>query len=246
MRTAPSSRAAWRSLVDVASAPYRNAGRYAWHFARGKLGGDPVFKHLLRRGLIAPRARVLDIGCGQGLLASLLHAAGTASNLGRRPADWATAPVDTDVTGIERMRSNAERGRVALGDAATFVCADLREADFPAADAVVILDVLHYIRAAQQDRVLARARGALADGGSLPLRIADAGSRRGFALSLWVDRAVILVRGSGFRPLAGRPVALWVERLQRLGFEVNSEPMKGWLPFANVLLVARVVAPAQP
>ena len=36
---------------------------------------DPVFRHLLERGLIAPGARVVDIGCGQGLLASLLGAA---------------------------------------------------------------------------------------------------------------------------------------------------------------------------
>ena len=98
MRTAPNSRAAWRSLVDAASTPYRKAGRYGWHFAQGKLGGDPIFKHL--------------------------H--------------------------------------------------------------------------------------------------------------------------GGFLPLAGRPLALWVERLQGLGFEVDSEPMNGRLPFANVLLVARVVAPAQP
>ena len=37
--------AAWASLVDVASAPYRRAGRFAWHFARGKLNLDPVFRH---------------------------------------------------------------------------------------------------------------------------------------------------------------------------------------------------------
>ena len=39
--------AAWRRLLDRASAPYRGAGRFAWHFARGKLGHDPVFRHLL-------------------------------------------------------------------------------------------------------------------------------------------------------------------------------------------------------
>jgi 5-enolpyruvylshikimate-3-phosphate synthase len=93
--------------------------------------------------------------------------------------------------------------------------------------------------------VLARVRGALADGGSLLLRIADAGSRRRFAISLWVDRLVILLRGGGFVQLAGRPLALWVERLRRLGFKVDTEPMNGRLPFANVLLVARVVASAQ-
>jgi SAM-dependent methyltransferase len=245
MRAAQDSRATWHSLVDAASAPYRKLGRCAWHFAHGKLGGDPIFRYLLQRGLIPPRARVLDIGCGQGLLASLLRAAETVSKQGHWPADWAAAPVDAHVTGIERMRSDVERGRVALGDGVTFVCADLREAAFPASDAVVILDVLHYISAAQQDHVLARVRGALADGGSLLLRIADAGSRRRFAISLWVDRLVILLRGGGFVQLAGRPLALWVERLRRLGFKVDTEPMNGRLPFANVLLVARVVASAQ-
>ena len=69
------------------------SGRFAWHFARGKLRWDPVFGHLLAHGLIAPRTRVLDIGCGQGLLASLLRAAGArgapgplAERLGRGAA----------------------------------------------------------------------------------------------------------------------------------------------------------------
>lgn len=244
MSEAPNDRAAWRSLVEAASAPYRQAGRYAWHFARGKLGADPVFRHLLRCGLIAPRSRVLDIGCGQGLLASLLRAAGIATDQGRWPEDWAAAPVDAHVTGIELMRRDVERGRAALGGAATFVCADMRSAAFPDADAVVILDALHYISMAQQDRVLARARAALHDGGSLLLRVGDAGARRGFALGTWLDRAVMGLRGGGFGPLAGRPLALWVECLRRFGFEVDSEPMSGRLPFANMLLVARVATPA--
>ena len=72
---APRARADWPALLNAASAPYREAGRFSWRFARGKLGLDPVFRHLLREGLIKPNARVLDIGCGQGLLASLLRIA---------------------------------------------------------------------------------------------------------------------------------------------------------------------------
>ncbi|MDQ2927836.1 MAG: methyltransferase type 11, partial [Pseudomonadota bacterium] len=68
---------AWRTLVETASAPYARGGRFALHFARGKLRWDPVFHHLIGRGLVGPSSRVLDIGCGQGLLASLLAAAAT-------------------------------------------------------------------------------------------------------------------------------------------------------------------------
>ena len=64
----------WRGLHDAACQPYRRAGHWAWHWARGKLGRDPVFKGMLERGDLPERARVVDIGCGQGLMASLLQA----------------------------------------------------------------------------------------------------------------------------------------------------------------------------
>ena len=54
----------WPAIVEAASAPYRSVGRFAWHFARGKLARDPVFRHVLSNGLIPHQARVLDIGCG--------------------------------------------------------------------------------------------------------------------------------------------------------------------------------------
>ena len=39
----PDERALQRALVDAASQRFRAGGRFAWHFARGKLGGDPMF-----------------------------------------------------------------------------------------------------------------------------------------------------------------------------------------------------------
>ena len=83
---------AWRALVTAASEPYQRAGRFAWHFARGKLRWDPVFGHLIARGLIAPRTRVLDIGCGQGLLASLLAAAAQSEHSGEAAAPDTAQP----------------------------------------------------------------------------------------------------------------------------------------------------------
>ena len=232
--------ALWRSLVDSASEPYRQSGRFAWHFARGKLRWDPVFEHVVERGLIAPRARVLDIGCGQGLLASLLHAAGTAEREGRWSRAWAAAPSGARVTGIELMERDVARARSALGDRAEFVCGDMRTAAFPRSDAVVILDVLHYISIAEQDQVLTRVRGALGAGGRLILRVGDAAARRGFATSQWVDRVVTFVRGHRVPPQFGRPLAEWKARLAELGFSVASLPMHAGTPFANILLVGDV------
>ena len=231
---------AWRALVAAASDPYQRAGRFAWHFARGKLRWDPVFGHLLARGLIPPRTRVLDIGCGQGLLASLVAAAAQAAGQGRWPRDWAEAPVEVRVSGIEQRERDVVRARRALGDGIDIVCADMRTADFSAVDTVVILDVLHYVSIAEQDAVLARVRAALPIGGRLVLRIGDASMPRRFAASAWVDRIVTLARGHGFNRFAARPLAAWRARLAELGFAVTSEPMHAGTPFANVLLVATV------
>jgi SAM-dependent methyltransferase len=235
-------RAAYAALVDAAAAPYRPAGRFAWLFARGKLGLDPVFRHLLHQGLIGPRARVLDIGCGQGLLASLLRACGRLQHEGRWPAEWPAAPVAARVTGIEMMARDVHRARAALGDGAEFICGDMRHTVFPAVDTVVILDVLHYVTLAEQDELLQRVRHALPAGGRLLLRVGDAAARRRFVTSQWVDRLVTRVRGHRAAPRFGRPLADWIAQLEGLGFQVQSEPMSHGTPFANVLLVGTVAA----
>lgn len=237
----PTDRAAWRRLLDRASEPYRSAGRFAWHFARGKLGYDPVFRHMLDAGLIPPGARVLDIGCGQGLLASLLRACGEMRATGEWPSVWPVAPTGTRVTGIELMERDVARARKALGDGpdARFVCGDMRTADFPESDAVVILDVLHYVTHAEQDAVLRRVRDALVPGGRLLLRVGDAAERRGFAISQWVDRTVTRVRGHTVPPVYGRPLPQWIAQLRALGMQVEPRPMSEGTPFANVLLVAQ-------
>lgn len=230
----------WPALIAAASDPYRRAGRFAWYFARGKLGRDPVFHHLLSQGLIAPRARVLDIGCGQGLLASLLRACTVLAQQGRWPNGWATAPAAVQVTGIELLPRDVARARASLGSAAEVVCGDMRHTPFPQVDTVVILDVLHYISVAEQNELLARVRRALPASGTLLLRVGDAAARRGFLLSQWVDTVVSLLRGRPAMPQSGRSVPAWTAQLESLGFDVRSQPMSQGTPFANVLLMAKV------
>lgn len=234
------TRAFIKRLVDVAAEPYRAAGSFAWHFARGKLGGDPVFAGLLEHGLIADNARILDIGCGQGLLASWLHTAKALHGRGDWPQHWPAPPRTRAIHGIELMPRDVARARAALGDAATFAVGDMCTTDFGHADVVVILDVLHYVDIAAQDDVLRRVRDALAPHGTLLLRVGDAGAGLPFKVSLWVDHVVTFVRGHRNARLYCRTLDAWRATLAALGFDVHALAMHQGTPFANVLLIAKL------
>ena len=227
------------SLIDAASAPYRAAGRFAWHFARGKLRSDPVFAAVLAHGLLSGRARVLDLGCGQGLLAAWLLAAQARSAAGAWPRSWPPAPQPQALLGVELDPREVERARAALGARAHIVLGDIRHLDYAASDAIVMLDVLHYTDYAAQEAALERARAALAPGGVLLLRIGDADGGARFALGKAVDRIVALTRG---RPseLWCRPLREWLALLGRLGFRARAVPMSAGTPFANFLVIAEV------
>jgi len=217
-------------LVDRATQPYRAAGHFAYRFARGKLSGDPVFRHLLENSLIPAGARVLDLGCGQGLLAALLATA--------------CAPRVPDYRGIELMPRDVARARLALGAHCGVELGDVRDAALGTSDVAVILDVLHYLPLADQDSLLARVRASLAPEGVLLVRVGDASAGLPFRVTLAVDRAVTLARGHGLPRFHCRSVAQWSASLEALGFAVSAAPMSRGTPFANVLLVARLAVRA--
>lgn len=235
------------TLLEQATAPYRPLGQFAWRFARGKLGGDPAFAGLLQRGLIPANARLLDIGCGQGLLASLL-----GSLTGQSPAErawphgWAAPPSGVRVHGIELMPRDVARAQTALahlGERARFTLGNMCSTAFSAAEVAVILDVLHYVDYDAQEDVLRRVQAALTPGGTLLLRVGDAAAGLPFRISNWVDAAVTFVRGHRLSRLYCRSLEDWRAVLRQLGFAVEAIPMHQGTPFANILLVARL-APA--
>ncbi len=230
-----------KQLIDRAAAPYRAADRFAWHFARGKLRGDPVFAGLLEHGLIPDNTRILDIGCGQGLLASWLLSAKTMQDNGLWPAHWPPAPHPISIHGIEIMAGDVERAQRALGEAATFTTGDMCKTDFGSANVIVMLDVLHYVNIAAQNDVLQRTRNALPPGGTLILRVGDASGGLPFKFSVCVDYVAGFVRGHRNVRLHCRALPDWCAALADLGFTVRTLPMNKGTPFANVLLVAKLV-----
>jgi SAM-dependent methyltransferase len=243
----------FRALAREAAASYPRGDRFARHFARGKLAGDPAFAHLLRAGLVPDGARVLDLGSGQGVLAALLLAARARLERGGWPAACAAPPALARYTGIELMARDVERARAMAAHwapadrapphaagATKFIEGDIRTTEFPHCDVAVILDVLHYVDYEAQSDVLARVRAALARGGVLLLRVGDESPGLRFRYTVFLDRLVMRLRGHRLPRLWCRPAAAWRAELERMGFKVQAAPMSAGTAFANVLLVAKL------
>lgn len=229
------------ALLDLASAPYRSVSKFAYEFARGKLRKDPAFRGILQRGLLHSRSRILDLGCGQGLLTAWLRAATSLHESGAWPNCWPTPPGPKSIRGIELKSADVERAQRALGTGCGVSQGDIRNAAFDEADAVVILDVLHYMNDAAQRDVLQRVRAALSLGGVLLLRVGDASAGLSFHYTQCVDRAVMLLRGHSWVRTHCRTVGAWQSLLEQHAFEVDAMPMSEGTPFANVLLICHAV-----
>lgn len=230
--------AAWSAIAAAAAARYRSIDGHAHRFARSKLRRDEFFCTLLARGLVAPGAQVLDLGCGQGLLAVLLDEANRAAEQGRWPAGWPAAPVGARVTGVDLLAADIARARAALGEAAEFIHGDMRVPPERAYDVVVFLDTLHYLTPAEQIALLGRAHARLLAGGTMLLRVHDDAAPLRAAFGRWVDRCTCALRGGGFRRVHGRSVADWCAQLEHLGLRTTTHRVDGRAPFANRLIVA--------
>jgi SAM-dependent methyltransferase len=230
------------TLIDAASAPYRAADSFAWYFARGKLSGDPIFFCLLEKALIPSGARLLDLGCGQGLLAAWLLAARVHADRRDWPTEMPQPPTLASIHGIELLPRNVERARRALGSQASFAHGNICDTDFGETDVIVMLDVLHYIDYEAQAKVLLRIRQALPPAGLLILRVGDAAGGWQFKISYWFDRMVWLLRGVRHHRLCCRRLEDWQHLLQASGFNVETVPIAQVAYASNVLLVAKPVS----
>ena len=155
------NRAAARAIRDAYPDPSPLHDVYrALRLAQG--GYERIAALLPREGL------VVDLGCGEGLLAHVLVA---------RSPGLRVLAVDHDRARVEHMRASASGKPIEVeqGDLASF--------PIPPCDAVVLLDVMHYLDLRTQEALVVRAFEALRPGGTLLLRDPDAGAGPRFAIA---------------------------------------------------------------
>ena len=240
-----------RRIVDAAATPYKTD--FARRFARAKLARDPLFATLLRTGAIPDAACLIDLGCGQGLLAAWLHAARTTWNASaaedRWPPGWPAPPKVGTYLGIDRSRIDIRRARRALPSFARVFRGDVRTLGptlLDRCDAVTLLDVLHYLPPLAQDRLIGAIAAGLPPWGVLVMRVGDGAWTIDSAMtSAWsnlVDRIVCLLRGQPQWRLHRRSIEDWTTMLEGHGFvvEVLDDPRttRDGDGFANVLMRA--------
>ena len=227
-------------LLRAASRPFLRGGIYPWQFARWKLRLDPVFLSLLRKGYLPDRGRLVDVGCGQGVLLGLLVAARERYRRGEWPPEWAPPPLNLELHGLERRRDRVWVARRALRDGAQIERCDVRQAVFPRCSVIAALDLLLYLAPDDQRRLLEKAAVALEPGGLLLLREADAAAGFAYQVTRWSARLSAMGTGGLWPQIHCRSATEWASLLEALGFSVAAaEPMSEGTPFANVLFIAR-------
>jgi uncharacterized protein (DUF2062 family) len=226
-------------LVEATARRYVPVGSFTWEFVRGKLRHDPLYLRVLEAGMLPAGGRLVEIGCGRGILLALIQAAQEEHAAGRWSQDLPPPPGPLQMTGVEKRRRLATAARAALDDSVEILVAEPLGFQPPPCQGLALFDVLHSLPPPAQERLVAQAAAALAPGGVLLIREADAAAGLRFALTRAADHLRALLRREGKERFHYRSAGAWRELLEGAGLQVRSEPSRGTIPFANVLLTAR-------
>lgn len=166
--------------------------------------------------LVPGEGKILDLGCGQGVIAKYLAKTETREVIG----------IDKDQGRIPKSNNSNLK----------FKSADIRKYPLEGADAIVISDVLHHLDFQDQDKLLAKISRALRKNGTLLIKEIDTQEIIRSSLSrLWdfllYPKDKIFYRNSNNLK----------KYLESLGFEVSITRSSRLFPGSTTLFIARKI-----
>ncbi len=171
-------------------------------------------------GHIPAEGRIVDIGCGRGLLANYLALTGPA----RR------------VTGIDKQapRIRAARASMEGRENIRFLLRDALDLEREEFDVIILSDMLHHLAPPAQEQLLGHCFRVLPAGGILLLEDVTPDPKWKWVVHFLIDRTLNLGRKQYFRALGE-----WVTLLKRIGFSVEHFPAHRGIPLPDFLLKCR-------
>ena len=216
-----SANSALRERVRFVNGMFAQCPRAARSFVRWKLRLDRIFEFLAAENLGS--GTVVDLGCGYGMA---LGFAAFGDNRRR-------------LVGCDLDAHRIAVARQALGNLnADVSVADIRHFELPPAGLILILDVLQYLPATDQQALLERCCSALTSDGILVFRVHDCERGLRSAIAKAFERLIFACEGNRFRPRM-LSIADYRGALENAGMQLEERRFQNRLPLTHVLFVAR-------
>ncbi len=160
---------------------YQPSRQYAEQYAFWKARLDPICREI--DSIVPRQGAVLDVGCGQGLIAVILGMSSKTRTITGFDLDEVKIAAASDVS--------------PLLDNVSFVHSELSEFSGGDFQSVLLIDVLHYWKPDKQDAMIRRAASLVTPGGTLVLREAmESGGRAHFLVRV----GELFTTAFGFNP----------------------------------------------
>ena len=209
------------ALENIAALCHR---RWDRHYTRAKLRSDPVYSAVTRE-VAGSALPLLDIGCGIGLLGHYLRACGC------------TLPVTGFDYDPRKIGSATAMAQAAGQHDLTFTSGDARTGLPEFLGNVVILDILQFFTAAEQDALLTAAAARVAPGGRLIIRSGLRDDSWRFRMTVLGDYFAKVTFWMKAAPTRYPDAQQFHRVMGAAGLEVRLEPLWGGTPFNNFLIV---------
>jgi uncharacterized protein (DUF2062 family)/SAM-dependent methyltransferase len=218
-----------RDRIRFVNGLFARCARADRGFVRWKLRLDRIFGLLAAENLGS--GTVVDLGCGYGMALGFVAFADSSRRL----------------VGCDLDAHRIAVAREALGTLnADLSVADVRRLDLPPAGLILILDVLQYLPADDQQALLQRCCSALAPQGMLIFRVHDRERALWSTITMAFDRLIFACGRAGLRPLT-LSAAEYHSVLENAGMQVEQRRFRNRLPLAHILFIAtKPLAEAAP